>query len=468
MSNKDTSKDAYVKKNSKIDLYQKEQMLLFSYELLKSKKMINISGTNSFRYEFFEEKDTLKLSKNSEEPKMKVNNRTISIIDDENNSSLKTLNIEIPSAQRLSKVEFKNNLLKEYKTSFANFCGINKEQYENVYINNKYVPIIDNFGDIKINIKSIIKILNEYKSDKTTKKIEKQKLRKTFTMNKRNREDINNFKFPFKIKLKKLNINNNTNSKNDNNNNNNNNDINNNDINNKQINNNININNNKSINYNINNNNVQRNHFSINLKDKGKGLSINIPKERNNLLNNRPLLNLGANKAFQNLKIHNKTFSFQMGNSLNKNIISNIPNTINSVLSNSRQQHSSSDIFNFSNRDIRNYLNINNANLLNNLSPNIPLLTPIISPFPISPYHSIFSAHLSNNILQDGTNFNNTIINPNPFIFPNSPALINININNNINLNNNQPNGNILNNNQNASQNNSIKNNNISNNSINS
>ena len=137
MSNKDTSKEAYFKKNSKIDLFQKEEMLLFSYELLKSKKMFDISGTNSFRYEFFEEKDALKLSEFNDEPKMKVNNRTISIIDDENNSSLKTLNIEIPSSRRLSQVNFKNNFLKEYNTSFASFCGINKEQYENIYINNK-------------------------------------------------------------------------------------------------------------------------------------------------------------------------------------------------------------------------------------------------------------------------------------------------------------------------------------------
>ena len=459
MSNKDTSKEAYFKKNSKIDLYQKEEMLLFSYELLKSKKKINISGTNSFKYEFFEEKEALKLSEDNDEPKMKVNNRTISIIDDENNSSLKTLNIEVPSSQRLSQPGFKNDLLKEYNTSFSNFCGINKEQYENVYINNKYMPIIDNFGDIKINIKSIIKVLGEYKNEKKLpRKTEKQKIRKTFVMNKRNRENNDNFKFPFKIKLKKLSINNNKKAKNDTNNNN---------INQKPINKDININN---IQKNNNNNSIQRPHLSFNLKDKGKGLSINIPKERNNFLNNnRPLLNLGANKTFQNLKIPNKTFSFQMGNVLNKNIISNIPNTINSVLSNPRQQHTNNDIFNFSNRDIRNYLNINNSNILNNLSPNIPLLTPIISPFPISPYPSLFSAHLSNNILQDGTNFNNTIINPNPFIFPtNSPALINININNNISLNNNSVNGNIFNNNLNGSQNNSIKNSNTSNISNNS
>ena len=346
--------------------------------------------------------------------------------------------------------------MKEYNTSFACFCDINKEQYENIYINNKYIPIIDNFGDIKINIKSIIKILNEYRNDKRIiKKPEKQKFKKKFIMNKRNRENLNNFKFPFKIRLKKFNKKIKIPKENNNNNN----------LNIKPIINNNNINN--------INNNIPRNHLPFNLKDKGKGLSICIPKERSNIINNnRPLLNLGNSKTFQNLKMTNKPFSLQMGNILNKNIISNIPNinpaTINSVLSNSGRPPSS-DIFNFSNRDIRYYLN-NPTNLINNLSPNIPLLTPIISPFPISPYHNLFSAHLSNNILQDGTNFNNTIINPNPFIFPtNSPALINININNNINLNNNiVNNGNNFNNNMSAGQNNSIKNNNMSNISNNS
>ena len=444
MSNKDTSNEACLKKNSKINLFEKEEMLLFSCQLLKSKKIFNIFQTNSFRYEFIEEKEYLKLHKDTEDKKKKVNNRVISIIDDENNSSLKTLNIEVPSAEKLLNKEFKDNFLKDYNNSFAHFCGINKEQYENIYVNNKYIPIIDNFGDIKINIKNIIEILKEYSNEKKTSKIpEKQKLKKKFIMTKRNRDNSNIFKFPFKVKIKKLNKKNKI-QKN----------INDNNINN-------NINNNTNIKP-INNNNIQRNHLSFNLKEKGKGLSISIPKERNNnfLNNNRPL----------------KNFSLPMGNIINNNYIQNIPNinpaTINSVISNSRQQHSNSDIFNFSNRDIRNYLNIgsiNNANFLANLSPNIPLLTPLISPFPLSPYHSLFSAHLGNNILQDGSNFNNTIINPNPLLFPpNSPALINININNNINLNNNLVNGNIINNNISNSQNNSFKNSNNSNLSNNS
>ena len=472
MSNKDTSKESNMKKKSKLDLFQKEEMLLFSFELLKSKKKFNVFNTNSFRYEFFEEKDTLKYSKDNEEPKMKINNRTISIIDEENNSSLKTLNIEVPFVQKLSQPEFKNNFLKSYNNSFAHFSGITKEQYENIYLKNKYIPVIDKLGNIKINIKNIIKVLKEYPNDiKKSEKSDKYRFKKTFIMNKRTRD---NNKFPFKIKLsKQLNKKNKISNKNNNitiqpinniiNNNINNNNISNNIIN--KSNNNIIINSKNNI-----NNNIQRNHnFSFNLKDKGKGLSINIPKNRNNILNNnRGMLNLGNNNSFQNLKIPNNAFPYQIGNAMNKNYIPNITNinpaTINPVLSNSKQ-HSNSDIFNFSNKDIRNYLNfgnINNANIISTLSPNIPLLTPI-SPFLLSPYHGLFSAHLSNNFLQDGPNYNN-IINPNPFLFPTNSPLINININNNISLNNSLSNGNNYNNiSSNAQKSSSKSNNNNSN-----
>ena len=460
MSNKDTSNEASQKKSSNVDMFQKEEMHLFSYELLKSKKMFAISPTNSFNYEFIVDKDIIDQPKNNNEPKMKVNNRTISIIDEENNSSLKTLNIEVPSAKKLSQRDFQTNFLKDYDTSFASFCGVNKDQYENIYIKNNYTPIIDNFGDIKINIKNIIEVLNEFPTEVkiNNKKSLKYKFKKILKSNKKNKDSAKKLKFPFKTRLlKKLNKKNKisplikTPM--------------------KSI---INISNNSS----ANSNRFRRNNLAFNIKDKGKGLSICIPKEKNNninLNNNRNILNIGGNKTFPNLKIPNKAFTFQMGNVINKNIlpnISNIPNintmTINSVLSNSRQ-HSSNDIFNFSNRDIRNYLNlsnINNPNIFPTLSPNIPILTPIISPFPISPYPNIFSAHLNNSIIPDATTFNNNIINPNSFIFPNnSPAMINININNNYNLNNNIVNGNILNNNiggQNAFSKINNSNNNVS------
>ena len=118
MSNKDTSNEINHKKKSKLDLFQKEEMHLFSYELLKSKKKFMIFSINSFKYEFEEEKKDFKYNKDNKESKMKINNRTISIIDEENNSSLKTLNIEVPSSERLSQNEFKNSFLKEYDTSF--------------------------------------------------------------------------------------------------------------------------------------------------------------------------------------------------------------------------------------------------------------------------------------------------------------------------------------------------------------
>ena len=200
MSNKDTSNEINHKKKSKLDLFQKEEMHLFSYELLKSKKNFMIFSTNSFKYEFEEEKKDFKYNKDNKESKMKINNRTISIIDEENNSSLKTLNIEVPSSERLSQNEFKNSFLKEYDTSFSNFCGISKSQYENIYIKNKYIPKIDNFGDIKINIKNIIEVLNEFPLVKIGKRnILGRKFKKFLYRS--NKKYKNRFKFPFKTRL---------------------------------------------------------------------------------------------------------------------------------------------------------------------------------------------------------------------------------------------------------------------------
>ena len=321
------------------------------------------------------------------------------------------INLEVSSSHRLSQMEFRNDFLKEFDNSFARYCGLNKEQYENIYIKSNYIPKIDNFGNIKINIKNIIKVLNEFP---TEDKMNNKKLIKFKKILKGNKK-IQTKKLKFRILKKKLNrkiklptilitparpI--------------------------------ININNNGS----NSSTNLQGKNLSFNIKNKGKGLSISIPKSQDFKFNNRPKLNLGNNKPLQNL-IPNKTLPFPIGNNLNKNIIPNInPLTINSV---------------------------NNTTF----SPNI-IYTPIISPFPISPYQNLFSAHLNNGIiLPDGNNFNNTLLNPNSFIFPNnSPALINININNNFNLNNNVVNGNIINNNI-GSQNATFKNNNSGNNSLN-
>ena len=69
MSNKDTSNETCQKKKSKNDIFKKDEMLLFSYELLKSKKSFIVSSTNSFKYEFSDENDDLNYLKN----KKKIN-----------------------------------------------------------------------------------------------------------------------------------------------------------------------------------------------------------------------------------------------------------------------------------------------------------------------------------------------------------------------------------------------------------
>ena len=453
MSNKDTSNETCQKKKSKNDIFKKDEMLLFSYELLKSKKMFTVSSTNSFRYEFSDENDDLNYLKNKEKSISKVNNRKISIIYDENNnnSSLKTLNIEVPSTDRLSKSDFKNKFLDEYDDSFANYCGINKEQYENIYIQNKYCPKLDKFGNIKINIKNIIKVLKNYSFDtKSIKKIKKRRFKKIFKIFKKNIDsNINKKKFPFKINSP-IEINYKTSEINKDN------KIQNNDNNIIKI---IQIPLNKNINNNniFSNTNLVKNHFSLNLKDKvkGLGLSMSIPKEAKdsskiNLKNINPLTNVkitnnipfnATNPKPKNMITQNNFMTFQNRGPLN------------SVFSNSRQPPGQ-DIFNFSKLDI-NLFNPNNINNINKLlSPNNNLLTPLYSPF--SPFHNVYSAHLFNNaFFQDGLSYNNL----------NSPAYINININNNINLNNNMFNGYALNNNINIGKGN-MKINNSSNNSF--
>ena len=176
-------------------------MRIFSYELIKSKKMFTVLKMNSFNYDFLDEKDDLNSEKDMNEPKMKINNRTISLIDEENNSSLKTLNLEVSSSHRLSQMEFQNDFLKEFDNSFARYCGLNKEQYENIYIKSNYIPKIDNFGNIKINIKNIIKVLNEFP---TEDKMNNKKLIKFKKILKGNKK-IQTKKLKFRILKKKLN-----------------------------------------------------------------------------------------------------------------------------------------------------------------------------------------------------------------------------------------------------------------------
>ena len=161
MSNKDINNQDASKNISEVNSKMIDNMHLFSLSLLKSKAKLTLSQNNSFNYDFSKENTEPNYVKAKDSPN-KINNRKISLIDDDNNSSLKTLNIEVPSAEKLTKESFKNEFMKEYENSFAHYCGINKDQFTDIYINNRYTPVLDEFGDINISIKHIVELLKTY------------------------------------------------------------------------------------------------------------------------------------------------------------------------------------------------------------------------------------------------------------------------------------------------------------------
>ena len=98
--------------------------------------------------------------------------------------------------------------MENYENSFANFCGINKFHFKEIYIKNRYIPILNKFGDINIFIKSIIDILNnfsfslEMKIHRRFKRNRKNKVFKIF----KNKLNKNQNIFEIKNKNKKFRI----------------------------------------------------------------------------------------------------------------------------------------------------------------------------------------------------------------------------------------------------------------------
>ena len=173
MSKKEINNQDDQKSISEDNLSIKDDMHLFSFSLLKSNPKITVSQCNHFKLDFSKENSEIN-DINKTKSSNVVNNRIISLIDGDNNSSLKTLNIDVPSLDKLSQETFRNELMNEYENSFANFCGINRDQFTDLYINNKYIPILDELGDINISIKHIVDLLKTYsKSYKVRRKIMK-------------------------------------------------------------------------------------------------------------------------------------------------------------------------------------------------------------------------------------------------------------------------------------------------------
>ena len=497
MSNKDINKQDAQKIINDQNLSIKENMHLFSFSLLKSKSKISLSqNCNSFNIDFSKDNNDLNYNKKNKEYTEKINNRKISLIDGDNNSSLKTLNIEVPSSELLSNEKFKNEFMIEYDNSFANYCGINKKQFNDIYVKNRYIPILDVFGDININIKYIVDLLKTYSLNvKAGRKIIKRnRIKKIFKTLKKKTHIEKSKKNRLLFEVKKNEVIKKTNTKEHIK------DINDTKI--KEINprqkiENLQINNkieDKKENY---NNNILNSGIGINdIKNKIllKNGNIPIPNKHQNqnqkILLNKPSIgpintsSLGLGSMTKSI-LGNNNFNFpynSLSNEGNKQLLTNNININNNPptsfglgysaiqqISPSNNNNNNNNYFNFSSKTIQNYNygnpmhaqnNINNNILSNNtntlsynkllnnqiLSPkfnnllvspriftNDLLSPPILANSNLSTPRPI-SPGINNNLFTDIFTYNN--INPNFFFGNTSTTPLKNNINNNI-INNN-------------------------------
>lgn len=158
MSNPDVNCQSISKNYSTNDYSSKNEICLFNFSNLKSSIKLSLSQNNSLNYDFS------KIDQNELKNERKETSHEKDI-----SHYIKKVNIDIPSPKKLLKEENKNKFLNEYNDSFAHFCGLSKEQYIEVYINNEYKPILNEFGNINISIKNILDTLNDFSSSKRVK-----------------------------------------------------------------------------------------------------------------------------------------------------------------------------------------------------------------------------------------------------------------------------------------------------------
>ena len=156
MSNKDIKNLNYVHECNNIDF--KDDISIFNLSSLKSKEII-VSNLNNFNFDLSKEKSKLNFinvgqSSNIFDNKIISEKETNHI----NNYFLKSYHHELPSSENKWKKYFNMN---EYDSSFANFCGINKEKFNDIFINNQHKSILNEFGDINLSQK----IINLLKTD---------------------------------------------------------------------------------------------------------------------------------------------------------------------------------------------------------------------------------------------------------------------------------------------------------------
>ena len=453
MSEKDTVKQNIENNISPYESHIKSSINLFKFSKLKSKAKIILSDYNFFNYNF----DTKTL--------IDFNNKEKdSIYRKENNNlnTIKNINIELPSINKINEIKFFNEFIDTYDTSFAHFCEIDKKKFIKAFQNKLYIPYIDKFGNIKISIKNLLDLLKTYSHSlklkirrRFIKKYKKKKIFKTFhciklnnNKNNKNILGINNnkenttftshsnnnnnneglklisLKKNLKISVKK---NNNMNNINNNNN-----------------------SSNKVIENNENNNNIMNNNLilSNNLIKNENEIFFSNNYYNNNLVKsslfNVPLTN--ENIFSFSLKDQDK-FNINISDILNKKITytplpSYTPynNNINNINNNANIQNTSNK------KNNNNNFNLNFNIATNNINPHI------FSPSPLQDFLSPNSYHfpqsnLSSPLINDKFTFNNmrnnifypgNLNNLNNINNPNFAVINNMNINPNIfNLSNN-------------------------------
>lgn len=490
MSGKDTEKDKLQNNNSQKETQSKTNILLFNFSNIKQSAKIIVSDYNLFNYDF-SIKSLLELNPKIEQINPKEENH---IKENPNLNLIKNLNIELPSSEKLSQENFRTEFIENYDTSFANFCEIDKKIFTKAFVNKRYVPFLDKFGNIKISLKNLCDLLKYYSPSlklkikrRFIKKYKRKKLFKTMKSksiknsdyetiigyNNSNYHSLNNdgLKLISLRKNLKISVKKNTNTSNSN------------------INNITEKENNHEGNINSNNNLFG----NINILSNDCILSNNLLKS--SLLNFQPPSNniIQGNENFFNFSLNDQNiFNF---NNITNNLNTQLPNNLNNPLINKKKTFTPYTSFNHyinnntpnvnNNPNItqsnkkpnNNFTNNQTNNQINfNLSSSLMNYNTLVSPQLISPLKDFLtpsSIHLSQsdltspyfNMPSDKFTFSNV---RNSFVFNNMNNIGNQNQNfiNNNNININVTHGNINNfsgnkydinnNNPNSNQNNSF------------
>ena len=407
-------------------------LTLFNFSKIKSEQVFRISEYNSFNYEF-----------SKSEPYKRKNDDIATIKEDPSSHYIKKVNISLPSNEKLKEEAFRNEFFTKYDNSFACFCGINERMFTEIYAKGQYTPVINQMGDIKINIDNIIKNLDEFSDYKRLKihrsvfnrnKKRKLKEKKVNLAPKKSpnlfktKQTESNFSNDDIISLEENNLDNksksnetNSSEKNEN-------------KNKTSPSNSITNSNNESNGKNNDICNKPRDKTLLNIKRKLKNISINKKKEDLIIvkIKNEP-------KDHSNKSVENNPFENNRGYIPNNALILSNDNSFKSSNRQDSSNFNKNNVFNFSSNAIKHLSN----NSPKKDNPNFPIFTPLnnfdpndniggninykllqsnslLSPFPLphGGFHSIFSPNISinspyniNSLFNDTFNFRNSDIN---------------------------------------------------------